>query len=152
MDDMFALDGRLAKSRHQRRKHREAKRFPALRSESDAGQLSLTEPPKDRLIPEAEVLSHRPMLAVGLLLAARKAGTITWTKGKRNSAWYRLSDVDAYIKQRESRCRAPEQTRYSNSADNGSDASRAGKGSGVTGMTPELVEAAALASAQRILK
>jgi hypothetical protein len=116
------------------------------------GAQTLPEPPADRLISEAEVLVWRPILAAGLLLAARKAGNITWTRGKRNSAWYRLADVDAYIKQRESQCRAHAQTRYSNSADNGSAESPAGKDSGVTGMTPELAEAVALASARKILR
>jgi hypothetical protein len=105
----------------------------------------------DSLFSENQVLALRPCLARGLLLAARKAGIITWTPGKRHSAWYRLADVDAFLKTREQQCHALGHAPSSNSADNGSPKNPVGPGSTVSGMTPALAEHAGRASAHRIL-
>src|SRR5690242_14129460 len=95
------------------------------------------DPPAGTLIPEDQVLRYRPTLAKSLLLAARKANKITYTKGARGTVWYRLPDVDAYLKTRETQCQGRAPDAYSNSAGTGSPKSQGGRGCTVSGMTPE---------------
>jgi hypothetical protein len=54
-------------------------------------------PATDEWLDEPTVLELRPMLSLTQLRGARKAKAITWTRGKRGAAWYRLADVDAFI-------------------------------------------------------
>jgi len=109
------------------------------------------EPPKDRLISEAEVVKFRPILSRGLLLAARKADLIAWTEGRQHTAWYTLADVDAYLETKKKPCLGLNPDRSSSLVDNGSQPSQAAPASIVSGMTPEMVERVGLASAQEIL-
>jgi hypothetical protein len=109
------------------------------------------EPGPDVLISEDQVLRWRPMLAKSLLLGARKLKKITHTIGSRGSIWYRLRDVDAFLKTREQQCQGLAPDPSSNSADIGSQKSPAAPGSIASGMMPELAEHAAEASAHRIL-
>lgn len=110
------------------------------------------EPPADRLIQEKQVLSYRPMLSRSILLAARRQGIITWTEGKQGSAWYRLADVDDFLKrEKEFRCQDPGRKPCSNSTANGSGGKSESHSSTGTGMMRPLDIAVAQASARRIL-
>src|SRR5690242_12642059 len=78
-------------------------------------------PPNDDLISESEVLRRRPVLSKAQLVSARQRQLIRWTKGKRGSAWYRISDVDAYIKTHmEIQCHNPASTPSLSLVDSGS--------------------------------
>src|ERR1051326_5935415 len=80
-------------------------------------------PNADELVAEPDVLRLRKCLACGTLREARKNGKITWTRGKRGTAWYRLADVDRFIQaELERKCPGPVVPHSSNSADIGSDA------------------------------
>src|SRR5665213_4486994 len=105
------------------------------------------EPDPNSLISEKDVLFYRPALSKGRLLAARKAGIIVWTSGKRHSAWYRLAGVDAYLKSHlEQPCRAQEEKPSLHLVDSGSLKNLSVPASTVSGMTPELEELVALRS------
>lgn len=110
------------------------------------------EPGPDELISENQVLRWRPALAKSLLLGARKLKTITWTKGSRGSAWYRLRDVDAFLKTREKQCQGLAPDPSLNSGDNGLPKTPGAAATTVSGMTPTMVEHVALVSAREISK
>jgi hypothetical protein len=103
------------------------------------------------LISEAAVLKRWPLLSKHQLRAARKAGRISWIKGKRGSAWYRAIFVENFIAQ-ELECLAQESDPYLKSAASGSLKNPDDLVSTVSGMIPEMEELASQASAQRILK
>lgn len=109
------------------------------------------DPAPDTLIAEDQVLRYRPALAKSLLLAARKAKKITFTTGARGTVWYRLPDVDAFLKTRETQCLGHAPDPSLKLTDTGSRKSQAGTGSTISGMTRELAEHVAEASAQEIL-
>jgi hypothetical protein len=105
----------------------------------------------DELISENEVLRLRQSLAKAHLRDARKLGIIRWTKGKRGSAWYRLTDVDAFIQNyREFQCRNLASVRSLSWETNGSQTIPTAECSTVSGLSPELVEHVAQASARLI--
>lgn len=103
------------------------------------------------LMPEKAVLNQWPCLSLEGLRAARAAGKIAWVKGKRGSAWYRPEAIRNYIREYlEKPCRAPELEPSSNSAAIGSPPSQGENVYTLSGLTPEMVEHAGRASAQRI--
>ena len=118
---------------------------------SSEGLVPRLEPNPDELISESEVLRLRPVVAKTHLRVARKRGIIRWTKGKRGSAWYRLTDVDAYLKTyREIQCPNPEKIRSMNWADSGSQPSPIAECSIDFGLSREQEEHVAQALARRI--
>lgn len=107
----------------------------------------------DHLIAEADVLARWPALSKSGLRAARHAGRIAWIRGKRGSAWYRASAIEEFIRRElEQPCREQGPDRYSNSVANGLPKNPDVPASIVSGMTPEMEELVAQASAQRILR
>jgi hypothetical protein len=116
----------------------------------------MTIPPPDHskgLLSEKEVLEHWRCLSVGGLRVARKNKTIDWISGKRRSAWYYPAAIEKFIQEEmEIRCLDLDKTPYSNSADNGLRKSPVATAITDSGTTREMVERAAQASAQRILK
>lgn len=102
------------------------------------------------LLSEADVLALWPCLSRDSLLAARKARRIAWVRGKRRAPWYRPAAVRAFIDSLE-QCPVPDETRCSSLAGNGSPASREEPASTASGLTEELIDLAARASAQTIL-
>src|SRR6185437_7022522 len=116
--------------------------------------IAPTDPsPEDTLISEREVLRRWPVLSLDDLRGARKSGRITWVAGKRGSAWYRPSAIQAYISEfKEHRCLARERMPCSSLATNGSAEFPEARHSTVSGLTQEMEERVAQASAQRILK
>lgn len=112
--------------------------------------LPTAAPAPDLLISEDEVLIRRPMLGASTLKGARKAKTITYTRGKRRTLWYRLSDVDAFIASKEVKCHAAAPEPSSNSGDNGSRPSLAPPSFTDSGLSPELEERVADRLARRI--
>lgn len=109
------------------------------------------DPAKDKLISEAEVLVFRPALCVSLLRAARKLKLIAYTRGRRQSVWYTLADVDAYLETRKNICHVHGPDPSLNSGGIGSQKNPAAPASTITGMTPELEELAGRAAAREIL-
>lgn len=106
-------------------------------------------PSPDELLSEEKILELRPLLSSGRLREARNAKKITWSKGKRQHPWYRLADVDAYIRKfMEQPCLVEESDPSSSSEANGSHPEQ--QTSTVSGMTPELEERVAKTSAQQI--
>ncbi len=78
---------------------------------------------------------------------------IAWVRGKRSSAWYRPSAIEQFITQElEQPCRAHVHETSLNFVDNGSQKNQVVPAYTVSGMTQEMEEHAARASAQRILK
>ena len=107
----------------------------------------------EALISETDVLTRWPALSRSALLAARKAGSIAWVRGKRGSAWYRPAAVETFItKELEQPCRDHAREISLNSAANGSPKNPEGPGGTDSGMTPAMEEHVALACAQTILK
>src|SRR5580692_5841965 len=105
----------------------------------------------DEPISEKDVLDRWPLLSLEDLRAARKHGRIAWISGKRGSAWYRPSAVQIYITEfKERRCHVREKTPSSSLANNGSAQFLEAPRSTASGMTRELEERVAQASAQRI--
>jgi hypothetical protein len=103
------------------------------------------------LLSEAQVLDRWPMLSAGVLQRARREKAVTWHKGKRKSAWYRVSDVEAFIERKlKHECRAPENPLCSNSPDNGSPPIPGAPSSIDSGLTPALEEHVAEALAHQI--
>jgi hypothetical protein len=105
------------------------------------------------LLPEAQVLKQWPCLSTTGLRAARKSGKIRWYKGKRSSAWYLPEDIWTFIANNmEASWQGHVQNRCSNLQGNGSPTSMEPETFIDSGMTLELEEHAARASARRILK
>jgi hypothetical protein len=101
-------------------------------------------PGPEELLSEERILELRACLSAARLRAARKAGTITWTTGKRKSPWYRLTDVDLFIRQTlERKCRDLALPPSLNSGITGSQESQGNPTSTAIGLTPELAEHAA---------
>jgi hypothetical protein len=109
----------------------------------------MTEP----LIAEADALTKWPALSKSGLRAARHTGRIAWVRGKRGSAWYRLSAIETFIQQElEQPCRARAYDHSLRSLTNGSPMTQDRHSSIDSGLSLELEELVAQASAQRILK
>jgi hypothetical protein len=109
--------------------------------------------PAEILVSERDVLTRWPALSKAGLKGARQTGKIARVRGKRGSAWYRASAIETFIsKELEQPCRAHAHDHYSNSAVNGSPTTQDHLISTVSGLSPELEEHAALASARRISK
>jgi hypothetical protein len=107
----------------------------------------------ESLISEVAVLARWPALSKSTLRAARKAGRISWVKGKRSSAWYRASAVEKFIEKRlEQPCHDQDQSPYLSSVANGSLTTQGPKNFIGSGLPSDLEELVARASAQRILK
>lgn len=105
----------------------------------------------DALMPESAVLNNYPVLSLSRLRRARAEGEIAWVKGKRGSAWYRPSAIETFITEHmETPCHDNPKRPSLNSADNGSPKNRERRLSVVTGLSPDQVEHAALACAQKI--
>lgn len=122
----------------------EVTRFPA--------EARSPAPAPDQLIAEKQVLSLRPFLSRGELLAARRQGLITWTEGKQHSPWYRLADVDDYVsRERERKCQGQDKRPSSNLTASGSAERSESPSSTGTGTIRPRDIAVARASAQRIL-
>lgn len=107
----------------------------------------------DPPLSEPQVLARWPLLSRDRLRAARTAFQISWVRGKRGSAWYRATAVEQFIaKELERPCRDHAHAPSLNSEDNGSPENLAVPDIIASGMTPEMVEHIAQASAQRILR
>jgi hypothetical protein len=107
----------------------------------------------ETLLSEDDVLAQWPALSKCGLRAARQAHKIGWVRGKRGSAWYRPSAIETFISEElEQPCRAHAQEPSLNSAANGLPKNLGVLASTVSGMTLEMEERAAQASALRILK
>lgn len=104
------------------------------------------------LLSESEVLARWPALSKSGLRAARKAGRISWIKGKRGSAWYREEAIETFIHEELELCRARAHEKNTFAAINGSRRNQAALVGTVSGLTKEQEELAAHLSAQRILK
>lgn len=99
---------------------------------------------------EAEVLEIWGFLSAAMLRTARDTGQIAWIRGKWGSRLYRPEAVEAYIMRLE--CPVREQTPYLRLPANGSHATQEVQTSTDSGLSLELVERAAQASALRISK
>ena len=96
------------------------------------------------LIPEIEVLARWPALSKCGLRAARQARRIAWIRGKRGSAWYRLSEIEIFItKELEQPCRVARRDPNLNLPVNGSPKNQDAPATTVSGLTQELAEHAA---------
>lgn len=108
---------------------------------------------ESELISELEVLRRWPALSKSTLRAARKAGRISWIKGKRGSAWYRVTAIKSFINaEMEIPCRDRVHDQNTLAAINGSQKSRGAPAGTGFGLTKEQEELAAHLCAQRILK
>ena len=115
------------------------------------GSRLFGEPTAEKLISENDVLRLRPSLAKAHLRVARKKEIIRWTRGKRGSAWYRLSDVDAFIETHmEIQCRNPASVLSLNTEGNGLPRTQAVGCFTASGLNPELDELVARALARQI--
>jgi hypothetical protein len=105
------------------------------------------------LISETEALARWPALSKSGLRSARHAGRIAWVRGKRGSAWYRPSAIETFIQQElEQPCRARAHDHSLLSQTNGSPTTQDRHSSIASGLSQELEERVAQASAQRILR
>ena len=107
----------------------------------------------DDPIPEAQVLARWPVLSAAGLRRARLEGKIGWVRGKRGSAWFRPTAVQAYIHdflENEPSCHVSERPHSLNSAASGSRAAQIRPASTDIGLSPEAIEQAALAFARKI--
>jgi hypothetical protein len=105
---------------------------------------------KESPIREREVLLRWQFISPAMLRTARDNGQIAWIRGKWNSRLYRTEAVEAFIASLE--CPVREQGHSLKSQGNGSPKTHPAPTSTDSGLSPELVERAAQASAQRILK